>query len=808
MSRLPRILLASIIGIILLFPLAWLGLAAYLHFNQAKVLAEVNKQINENIRGAVTIGKMETSLLRGFPGVGVVLQDVVVRDSLWANHRHDLLNVKYIYVSISSLSLIKNEPVVDDIRVSDGQIYIYNDTSGYSNTNIFHSKKDTAKNTVRFDELELKNILFTFENKAKFKLFRLDIRQLASEINYNAGGWTMENDLDMLVKDFTFNTEKGSFLKNKRVSTDIRVQYDEQAQVLTIPAQQILIDKDKLTLGGKFSFGDTMKNFSLNIRSKGIAYKNATALVSPNISKKLKLIDLQKPVTLEADLQGRMKFRDTPLVHMTWKIVNNTLTTPAGKIENCSFEGSFNNEYQKASGRNDKNSAISLSYVKGKWEDISFQAKDLRAVNLIDPYVSGNVKSSFALSKLNQIIGTRTFVFSDGKADVDVSYKGYISEASTVPPDVSGSVKITGAGMRYVPRGLSFNNSTVTLSFGDGNLYLKQAALHSGKSTLNISGAISNFFNLYYSSPDKMLIDCKVTSPEIDLSEFLAFVGKRQAVKQVAQSPYARIDRIAQRLDMALDQSSARLQLNVAKLHYKKFDASDIAATVTLVQSGLTLSDVRVKHAGGALKLNAHIDQNSSVNQFTLKTSVEHINVQEFFTSFGNFGQDAIVSDNIRGILTADVNMKGSMRGNGQVIPSSFNGTVNVHLVKGALLNFQPFQKIGKLVFRNRDMTNVTFGDLSSRLDINGDKITISPTHIASSVLTADVDGIYALNTGNDLNIVVSLRNPRKDELVIDEELQKERSMKGILVRLKGVDGEDGNVKIKFEGLGKDKRGK
>lgn len=78
--------------------------------------------------------------------------------------------------------------------------------------------------------------------------------------------------------------------------------------------------------------------------------------------------------------------------------------------------------------------------------------------------------------------------------------------------------------------------------------------------------------------------------------------------------------------------------------------------------------------------------------------------------------------------------------------------------------------------------------------------------YIESSALNMHVEGIYALgNTGTDLNIDMPLRNPKKDELVENDEIRHERNMKGIVLHLKAVDDEDGKLKIKWN-RGNDKR--
>src|SRR5205085_1632262 len=83
--------------------------------------------------------------------------------------------------------------------------------------------------------------------------------------------------------------------------------------------------------------------------------------------------------------------------------------------------------------------------------------------------------------------------------------------------------------------------------------------------------------------------------------------------------------------------------------------------------------------------------------------------------------------------------------------------------------------------------SNVTFADLENTLDIKGSKIIIRPMHIQSSAITFNVEGIYALKTGTDIFIDVSMRNPEKDELLADGDLKTERSMKGIIMHLRAI---------------------
>ena len=69
---------------------------------------------------------------------------------------------------------------------------------------------------------------------------------------------------------------------------------------------------------------------------------------------------------------------------------------------------------------------------------------------------------------------------------------------------------------------------------------------------------------------------------------------------------------------------------------------------------------------------------------------------------------------------------------------------------------------------------------------------------IESSAFTMAIEGVYGLNGGTNIFIDLPLRNPKKDADIENDSLRAIRSMKGIVLRLQAVDGEDGKVKIKL----------
>jgi hypothetical protein len=782
--------------------LLWCVLAAYVYSHKQQVLNSITTQLNENISGKLTIRKMDLSMIKGFPGISAALQDISLEDSLYYQHHRKLLEAKSIYVSVNLFSMLQGHPRIHRLFIADGKINVFTDSTGYSNIQLFkHSDTADKEGNAKIGAIDFSNVTVVFENEAKNKLFQLVMHTAKAQIDYNTEGWKGRANVRSTIKDFAFNTTKGSFLKDKDLYASLSVIYDKAEQRLTIPEQTLRIDNDKIKAFGIFDLSAKPVRFQLRFQADRILLKDATTLLSPNISAKVNHVHLSKPIAATAFLSGNMQYRDTPLVQIQWKVKNNELSVPQGAITNCSFTGSFTNERTKGKGHNDPNSMISVYGFRGNWEDIPVRVDTLHISNLISPVLEGRFRSDFAIRRLNPIIGGHSFQFDEGKASLDLIYKGGISQMDTNRAYVYGSVKATNVSMTYLPRNLHFSNAAATITFRGRDILVSNVSLRQGHTELQMQGSLLNFLSLYYTDPGKMLVDWTVHSRQIDLGDFTSFLGQRKYALQPevgVQHTNATLAKTASQMDKLLAECTVHLHVNVDELLYETFRANDISADVLLGTNKIRLDQLRLNHAGGQLTLNSTIDQQRPVNDFKVKATVTGVDVQRFFSAFQNFGQDAITDANVRGRLFADVDVRGSMSDKGKIVPYSLNGTIGFNLQDGALVRFDPIQKIGNILFRNRDIKHIDIRKLENTMYVSGDRVRIPKMFIESSALNLQVEGVYAFRKGTDINIDVPLRNPKKGEDIVNDSLRQKQGMKGIVVHLKAVDGDDGNVKIKL----------
>lgn len=802
--RITLRLLLSFTGVIVLL---WMGLAWYVNAHKKEILQEITARLSKQTGGQLTIRDMRPSLWKSFPNISIALEDISLRDSLFDQHHHNLLEARTLFVRLNTFELLSKRMEIRKITAAHGSVFLFTDSTGYSNEYLL-SKKDTSdkKNgrQTMFSAFALEDIRFHFEHKIKQKLFDIHISNLDGTTETAKGAWQMHINTKAHVNQFCFNTVRGSYLKNKELDIDIGLTYDPEKKTLIIPDQDLKIDGEPVFLSALFDFGVKPATFKLGLHADAIPYKTAVSWVSQNISRKLDSFDFEKPVSVNVQINGQTKFRSIPLIRVAYQVTDNTLITKAGDVAHVSFHGFYFNEAMAGLGHGDNNSQLQFRQVEGSWNNIPFTMDTLRITNLLVPYIDAHIRSKFPLTTINGVIGGNTFAFDKGDAEADFRYVGGILAQDTTPYTINGYVKINKAGMTYIPRSLTFNDVRTTVVFKDDNVYLRDVHLAAKSSSVTMEGEALHFLRFYFTDPGKILVNWRVRSPQINLNDFLSFIGKRktEASGRQHKGPTTRIGR---QIDNVLNGANIAIDANVDRLIYRNFTAEKVIAKASLSQSGINIEKAGLNHAGGNLVINGVINQAASNNPFNLTANINQVNVAAIFKSFDNFGQQAIAYTNIEGRLTATAAITGQMTEGGKIIRNSLNGYVDFNLEDGALNNFSPLQKVSKFIFKKRNLSHVTFKSLHNKLQIAGDKITIPPMKIETSAVNIDVVGVYGMPKGTDIFLSIPLRNPEKEEAstMIGKLLRKG---KGFVVNLRAQDGDSDGVKIGWDPFKKGKK--
>ncbi|RYY34532.1 MAG: AsmA family protein [Sphingobacteriaceae bacterium] len=810
MAKWIKVTLKIIAGLVALVLIAFIALAGYISYNKKQLLASITETLNNSLNGSLVIGDMEPTLLADFPDVAISLKKVILKDDKWNTHRHTLLQAGDVDVSVNALSMLLGNIDINRVSINNASVYLYTDSTGYSNTSVFKKNKAAPKQpTEKADDgglatikrIDMNKVSFTMDNQKANKKFQFDVNTLRGKVDYDWDDWSGRFNLDTRVKSMAFNTRKGSFLKDKQLKGPFDVKYEGKTGVINVLPNKLKIGDDDFTIGATFRTKDDPVAFSINIKADELLWKNAAAILAPNITAKMNMFNLQKPLKVQTVIAGEFSGGGDPKIDVACQVRDNVLTSPGGRVDSCDFDGVFTNNYEKGKDNGDENSAIKLFNLKGSYQQMPFTADTTMIINFDNPIALGTFKSTFPVVKLNSSLGGDPLKFGKGTANLNLRYKADIVDYQINKPMLAGTIGISGAEVKYVPRNLQFTNTSFTLNFVKNDLILRNIQLQSGRSIVRMDGRVSNFLNLYYNSPEKINLVWNIYSPEVRLGEFLGLLTARSATRRAPRKS-AKIN-YADQLSDVFEKGGAEIHLKADKIYYRKFLATNGIANFYLRNNSVIIKNINLQHAGGGIKLSGKLEQNGNYNSFTLNSLVNHVNISQFFYSFNDFGLKSFTSKNLRGFLSSTANVSGRISNTGDLVPRSVNGVVTFNVQKGALLNFEPIKKVGKFVFPFRNLDNITFTNLGGRFDMHGNLITIRPMQISSSVLNMDVAGVYSLTKGTNIELAVPLRNPKDDYKITDKEELKKKRMKGIVVHLLAIDDDDGGVKIK---LGRNKK--
>jgi len=800
-----KAILITLLCLIVLIVIGWFVMAWYINGHKKELLAKITTEVSDNIDGNFNIEDMEPALLNGFPNISVRLIGVTLSDSMYSSHKKNLIELKSVYVKLNIFSLL-GDPEVMKVTIADGSIYLFNDKTGYSNTYLFKKKNPNKKKKkgkeIDVNRFGIENVLFTFDHFERNKQFKVLMNNMDGKINTKGDVLDIIADTRAHFYQLGFNLEKGGFVKNKDLDADLHILFNKKNSELKLPKQDIKVDGTKINFGCVFRFGNKPATFDIDIDAPSIGFKEGVSFLSRSIAMKLDSFDLKNNLAVQVAVRGSFQYPDTPLIHARWQTEKNELISTFGTMVNTNLKGEFYNNFVPEKGKGDDNSAVTITTLTASFAEIPFKADSIVVYGLINPLMKMKLVSKFPVEKLDAVLD-KTFDMKGGTADVNLNYTGPILATDTFRHTMYGHIRLKDVALTYLPRALSFQKCNVNIEFDGNNLFLRNTTLSSKKSTIKIEGAASNFMNVYFRDPGKVVFNWNINSNHIDLNEYKTFLAPRtKGAGKAKRNSNHKVANISDRLALVLEKSVMQLKVNVGKLVYNHFDAQNINAELHLSEAGIGMRNVRLQHAGGSLTANANLATTGKNIPFDVKTKVSNMRIDKLFYAFDNFGQETLNHKHLAGAFSADIDVRGALRETGQLVPNSMNGKVSFTLNNGELNNFPPFESIKKFAFKKRNLSHVTFSKLSNDLDIANGKITINPMSIESSALTIKIEGVYAFAKGTDISMSIPLRNPQKDEERKAKGLKPKKD-KGIVVHLRAQDGDDGKVNISWDPLKK-----
>ncbi|ACT95214.1 AsmA-like C-terminal region-containing protein [Dyadobacter fermentans] len=810
----------KVIGIVALVCFFLFGaVELWIYKNREKLFRNAQELINENLNGNLEIGDFKFRPFYGALGLNFTLYDVKLTDTLYNVHHHPFLKAEKIHVALDLKHVFTGDIRIKNLVLEDGGLRLFTQKDGYSNLSIFKSgkeKKDSKKGdndgmVKKLGNVRFANFAVAYSDSVKRKYFGAIFRDATNIIERTDSSTNATLTGSVYFDGLTFNADKGGFLMKQETTLALVLGYDEDEKQLKIyPSILESATHDKIGINGVFDFSDTIKVFHLNFEAKGIAVKDALPLLNKRLKTQIDSIGVQANVDTQvkvAGILGRPGLKPQVDVHFETDTFRYNL--PVGVLRNMKASGTFTNRADTTKLADVFNSRLIAPKITGFFETIPFAFK-LVVNNFRNPRADIDGRIEADSTNMGALLDPARYRFKHGSARIDFHFSGnlkrfYNAEKDNFDGKVSGKVMLKNIAMDYLPQKVRISKINGDLTFNEKVMVLPNLRFYDGQNTLFVRGTLLDLIPYLFGSPKPLRANVDINIPDWQLNWLETLLAARGTSKPKSQNSL----KLSNLLDNAIDQMEITAKLDAKKLKYRHFTGRDVKGEFTISNNAVSIEYFQLKaFGGGRVRLSGEMDNDGAgkLPHMSVRAKIENADVHSVFYSFDNFGQKALTHENLKGILNTEFNFESALNNNVRLVPSSMKGLLRIDLTNAYIINFEPFMKMKKLIFKRRNFERVRFAPIRNDFRLNGQEIAIAPMEIESNVLTLYIDGIYSFGNKTDINIQIPLSNLKKRDstYVLDPNNPEKRQGSKIFLRAVDENGEV-NIKLAFRRKKKDK---
>ncbi len=299
------------------------------YLNKDKITKELISSAEKEFGLGVNCDDINISIIDHWPDISIQLQNLSVVNQNENPERKPLFKAEIVSLSVNVLKLLKREISVNEVSIRNGNISLEKNRLG--NTNFEFKKKPAEKKenqtlNLNIKRINLRNIKLDFFNKQKNKHIGLVFINNYVELN-----WLNKDILATLkgglkVNELLLKKEKGPFLKDKNVATNLGLIYSNKHKVIFIDkTSYINIEDQQYNLTGAV-FLDTTKKLVLRIKADVTDFDKTLTLLSTKIQSNLATVRIKNLIKIDALIISKLGKDQPPLLKIRFSGTNNDVT--------------------------------------------------------------------------------------------------------------------------------------------------------------------------------------------------------------------------------------------------------------------------------------------------------------------------------------------------------------------------------------------------------------------------------------------------------------------------------------------------
>lgn len=200
-------------------------------------------------------------------------------------------------------------------------------------------------------------------------------------------------------------------------------------------------------------------------------------------------------------------------------------------------------------------------------------------------------------------------------------------------------------------------------------------------------------------------------------------------------------------------------QVDVKKIKYRKLWLSNVLANIHMQEDQkIKVDTIAMNIAGGHIAMRGMFNAADPKKlYFRSGIYLKNVDISKMLIKFDNFGQDFVLNNNLKGILSGEIKSYVRMHPDLTPVLSETESRMNIEITNGTLLDFGPMQAMAGY-FKDKNLRMVRFDTLRNKLTLKNGILEIPNMNINSSLGYIEVSGSQSL----DMSMNYYLRIPMK----------------------------------------------
>jgi len=751
---------------------------------QKEIKEQVVNELNKHLKVKVYIdpNDIDLTILKTFPKAAVWFKNVTVMGSLPEVQNDTLLKAQSIYLLFNAMDIWNKRYVINQVSIKKAVLRVLVNDVGEPNYEIWKSDESPAgkeKTTAfKLNKIILDDFTFSYKNRQNKLKLASDFKEVSFSGNFADAAYQLSLNAQGFIT--TLRSNKITYIKDKNVSIDLSAEVSNNTY--QISKAEVALNKLFFSVNGSLTNADTAMPCNIICKGKNVDIQSVLSLLPESFHHKIKDYESEGVFYAEANMQGNLLDYSSLDIKSSFGITNASVTyiPLETKLTGVNFTGSFVKEKYKLE-------VLILKNISAKQKQ-NYVEGNLECRNFSNPHLSFAAKGKYNLPDLFSLVPMDTLASSKGMIDFDLDAALNINELSSKKNEaglVNGKIKLSGVDLAFkngkviqVPEGL--------ITIANENVSTQNLRILHQTSSLLISGNASNLLNYLFKENQNLYINADITSPAIDVNDFLYKASEGNADK-AAESK--------QKIIAINKNISATVKLNIDKIRFNGFSAGNFIGILELKNRKILAKNFSFAAFDGDITLNGIADaSDTNFVKISCATNLVDIDIKKMFGELNNFGQTAISDKNLQGKATAQIDFSATWNDHLICDLSSVLAGADITIERGELINLASLESLSKYI-ELKELKRIKFSTLKTHVDIKNKLISFSRTEVSNSALNLDVWGTHSFNNEIDYHIKLLLseylaKRPGKSKQLDEELLENENdpeSKRSVFIHMTGT---------------------